>query len=614
MHLIGKKLLPLFSHKLFIFIIMVIAVLLYLPSLFNGFHTDDYTHLLHFNQKVQKKMGIANRGIYKNKLDLYSFSGKNTNKNDILRNKGYLPWWTHRNMNLNFFRPLTSLTLAFDYTLWPDNPLIIHIHSLCWLLILLFLLFYVYRQLNMDTGLAGLACLFFILDDVNIPVAFIANRHSIIAAVCAVSAFLCYIRYSGSRKIFFLIGSYVLFTASLFASEMGITICAFLFSYTLFIDKDTVRKKITKLIPFILIIIIWRILYIQAGYGVTDQILYVDPLNNPVGFIKALSIRFPILLLSGFFIPIADLLFISSPTAHIFIAIIALCILILMFVIFFPFLKRSKILLFWITAVLFSIIPLCAGLPSNRLLGFAGIGIMGFIVIIIKQLCLIRNKNELSLFHRISFKLSVPVILIIFCLLNPLMIVSTPSLMQQGKEIREKITDFGTDTTIADNTLFIVKHPAASPLIAGITERAFSGKPLPQFIRLLSSGMQPLAINRVDDNTLIIKPEGGYNPLPAGIPDPATGKVNHFHPGIINLWTDTFFYNPDSPWKKGERIILSWTMIEVLDVTGNGRISEIKLTCEKSLEDEKYIWITWDQVKNEYVRFTLPGIGEKMER
>ena len=31
-----------------------------------------------------------------------------------------------------FFRPLSALTHYVDYTLWPDEPLLIRIHSLLW--------------------------------------------------------------------------------------------------------------------------------------------------------------------------------------------------------------------------------------------------------------------------------------------------------------------------------------------------------------------------------------------------------------------------------------------------------------------------------------------------
>ena len=59
--------------------------------------------------------------------------------------RGIWPWWSAPDMHLAFWRPVTGWSHALDYRAWPENPWLMHVHSLAWFLLAVVLLFALYR-------------------------------------------------------------------------------------------------------------------------------------------------------------------------------------------------------------------------------------------------------------------------------------------------------------------------------------------------------------------------------------------------------------------------------------------------------------------------------------
>jgi hypothetical protein len=146
--------------------------------------------------------------------------------------------------------------------------------------------------------------------------------------------------------------------------------------------------------------------------------------------------------------------------------------------------------------------------------------------------------------------------------------------------------------------------------MGGLFQRLFTDKPFPISINYLSSGFAPVHIERVDAQTIVVAPEGGYTPLPGPIIDDATGMVTHVHLENIYRVLDGFYYNPRNPMRVGQVVALSEVTVEVTEMTGDGRIAQAAFTFARSLDDKRYVWLLWDETTSTYERVHMPPVGE----
>ena len=146
------------------------------------------------------------------------------------------------------------------------------------------------------------------------------------------------------------------------------------------------------------------------------------------------------------------------------------------------------------------------------------------------------------------------------------------------------------------------------------TSRQVSSQPFavvfPRSINYLSSGFSPVLIERVDDRTIVVTPEGGYTPLPGPVLDKATGMDIPF--GLENVYRalDGFNYNPRNPMRVGQRVVLSEVTVEVAEMTDDGRIAQARFTFAHSLDDDRYVWLWWNAEASTYERVEMPLVGE----
>jgi len=89
--------------------------------------------------------------------DLYTFAHPDVNA--ALRNAGAHPWWSDLSAKMTFYRPLSAATHVVDFTVWPDQPLAHHVHTLLWYALAVFSAATVFRRLQPSR--AALAALLF---------------------------------------------------------------------------------------------------------------------------------------------------------------------------------------------------------------------------------------------------------------------------------------------------------------------------------------------------------------------------------------------------------------------------------------------------------------------
>src|SRR4051794_3567971 len=131
----------------------VLAVLLALPSLGNGWMLDDYYHrtVLLGRSRFRDLVGRPS--------EMFRFFRGDPGRTVPLMDLGLFPWWTDPDLKGEFLQALTVLTHRLDYALWPDSPVLMHAHSLLWLGAAVAAAAAFYRRMMGATRTAGVAAL-----------------------------------------------------------------------------------------------------------------------------------------------------------------------------------------------------------------------------------------------------------------------------------------------------------------------------------------------------------------------------------------------------------------------------------------------------------------------
>jgi hypothetical protein len=610
-HRIGNAIRPVINSRYWLLIVVGVAILLYLPMLFSGFYADDLGHRLSFSPDAAARLGwpMELRPAWWN---LYGFSTHSEDYDEMLRNQGYFnPWWASGTITVSFFRPLASGLLALDFSLWPNAPLPIHIHSLLWFLLLLFLIFRLYKDLTKSVTVAGLGVLLVALDDVFAsPAGWISNRHSVIAMVFGVLCLMLYDRGVRRKNWGLIGGSYALMAVALLASEMGLVTFAYLFAYMLVLDEDKLANRVLRLAPFVAIIVVWRVIYSTLGYGVHGSILYVDPIASPAQFIRSMAVRLPTNLFSAIGLPIASIEIAATPQAMVPIAIFCAIAAVLYGVVAFPVLKRHRLAAFWLIGLLCALVPVSSGIPDNRNLVFVSLGLMALVSQLFVDVARMK-KSDLAGLWRVLLKVHVPVLVILYMVVSPIMVLSQPGIWQASTDAQRQALDFGGDPALTNQHVYIVNPPCVALYIVGAFWKAFTDEPIPESINYLSPGFTPVTIQRVDDRTIRVTPESGYSPPPGMIVDPASGELVPIGEENVYRTIDrSFYYDPDYLTEVGQTVTLSEFTVEVAAMTDDGRIAEAIFTFAEPLESDRYVWLVVDAASQSYERVEMPPVGE----
>ncbi len=566
-----------------------LAMFLTLPSLWIGWNVDDYAHRVMLLGLPTIPEEYAEYAEYQvSRYDLFSFVDGDPQRTQFLMDTGFFPWWTADRLRLNFFRPLTVLTHVFDYALWPDSAPLMHLHSLLWFAALTFAAACFYRRVMGATWVAGLAALLFALDDTHgFCAAWLANRNALVATLFGLLALLAHDRWRRDR---WRSGAYLgplALALGLLSAEFALGAVAYLFSYTLFLDRDSLKSRCQSLLPHAVVFGIWAIYYRLNGYGAWGSGFYLDPVSEPFLFAGAVLERMPVLLLGQWTFPMLGAVFIMNESAVWILWTCAVLFLIWLGVVLTPFLKRDPVARFWATGMLLSLVPVCATFPHERLLLFAGLGAMGLLA---QFVAAIRDRIyplSVRLAGRISVKSMFVLLVFANLILAPLLLplaalspVTTKGLFELpasrlSTDARTEDQDF-----IFVNAINVYFPPYFSML------QTLAGQPIPRHTRMLASSATPLEITRIDERSLSIRPEGGF------IQDMFSRLVR----------------GPSSPLRVGDTVEVTGMRVEVIGTDSERRPDRALFRFDVPLEDESLRWLQYRD--GLYVPFIPPAVGE----
>jgi hypothetical protein len=555
--------------------LVLLGVALASPSLFTGLVADDYLHQL----LLREKPGIP--GLSATTLDLFHFANGDPATARSLMNHGVFPWWTDSHLVLAFLRPLSALTHWLDHRLWPATPALMHLQSLLWFALLLSIVGRAYSSLSASRGTALLALLLFAIDDLHAPaVSWIANRSLTISLVFAMLALIAHDRSRRSNSTSAAWLAPALLAAGLAAGEAALTGAAYLLAYALFYDQGTRRSRLASLVSYGVVIVAWRLVYQHLGYGAAGSGVYIDPGAEPLVFARAALTRVPVLLLSTFALPWADLwdmypLFL--PLLRPIVLCLALVTLITLTVLLRPLLRDSRSARFWAAGLALSVVPSAATFPHDRLLLGTAIGAMALLSELLVYPVPVGSRAR---------QVALGAFVIVHLLLAPVLLPYRSATVAQLSTVLWQADASIPNTPELTQQTLVIANPPVVPFGAYLPiYREAAHEPRPRRLLWLASGVSDLRISRVDSSTLRVRPLLGY------LSDP----------------TQLMLRSLSHPLKLGEKVSVDEATFEVVELTTDGRPAEVLVHFQRDLSDPRLIFMRWGV--HGYVHFELPAPG-----
>ena len=412
---------------------------------------------------------------------------------------------------------------------------------------------------------------FYILDDARgFAVGWLSNRNAIIAAVFGFTTLIFHFRWRRNNWRFGILLSSLFFALALLCGESAVAALAYLLAFALFLDPAPPLRRFLSLIPYLIILLLWRVAYSAQGFGAWGT-SYIEPTREPFHFLQAVIERVPILLLGQWFFPPAELYSLLTPPASLFYWIAAVIAMGFIVWLCLP-LRHSPSARFFAVGSILAGIPPSASLPANRLLFFIGFGAFGLLALLVDSVKKAQLLQSLLIFHLI---------------LSPVFLPLTAFSPVLYGNIEPSLASLPADPTFANQTAIFVNAPSHFHVGYLSDVRALTDEPSPIRLRFLASGLVPVTYSRVDSHTLIVQPEGGY--------------LSGF---------EAVFRDSAHPLAAGEIIALSDVQIEILSLMPDQRPVAVAFHFNLPLEDPSYRWFQWS--RGRYIAFTLPTIGEKV--
>ena len=564
--------------------LVLIALVLTLPSLICGITGDDYF----IRAVILQNTDIRN--VPRSPFDTFAFVFSKGDpafiKQGILA--GLYPWWTHPQLQVAFFRPLSSITHWFDFRLFGDSAWLMHIHSLLWYALLVFVTGLFYKQFLTPRWVASLAALLYAIDHSHaFGVASLCNRNAVMAAVFGVLTLMAHDRWRRNNVKFFIMAALACFLLGLLSAESALATGGYLFAYALFFDKGKPSTCYASLLPYVITAIVWRSIYISCGYGVAHSGVYIDPGKDILQFAAEVGQRLPVLLQGQLVLPPSDIWAVLPRVPAQIYTVCAVAFIVFVAWAIWPILLRDGTIRFFATGMICATIPFCSTIPSNRYLFFTGLGCMGLIARFLAMA--LEQPAWFIPYWRRPRKLFACGWIIIWLVISPVQL----ALFSLSPFFIQKTITLAAETieppgiTSSYKQIVVVNVPSDLMLLCLPFIRAAAGQSTNLNTFLLSAGwMSTVDVQRINDRTLVIRLNDGL---------------------LAGIWFQAFRDPAAAPLEKGYTLTLHNCSIAVTGVTDTGLPSEIKYEFTVPLEDSSLRWVTWSE--QGFVPFALPSLG-----
>ena len=224
-----------------------------------------------------------------------------------------------------------------------------------------------------------------------------------------------------------------------------------------------------------------------------------------------------------------------------------------------PLLQARRDARFWAWGMGLSLIPICASFPMDRVLTFTGLG--AFALLALKVENWISDGATLAAMEKLMLILHLPVALMAL-LIRPWIWLGIWAVM----------TPTGVMDDLAEDDVFIMlhSHELAGAYIS-IQSLVESDLETPQRLAMLGPGLTHTEVLRLDEQTLEMRPDGGWMPVMASRVTRSTSR----------------------PHSVGQVITRPDYQVEILEVTEDGRPLVARFYFQEPLENPRYRWFAY---------------------
>lgn len=557
----SPRFVALLSHRRLPLIAAMLATVLVLPSLGLGIVLDDYLQraaLLKIRPYSNGSSAI---------LTLFDFIPPETKTDGAP--PGLFTWYRSPNLRIGFPRPLSAATHVLDYALWPDNFPLQHAHQLVWFAVAVLLVGLFYRRLGGTAPAAGLAVLMFAVEDSHsLPAAWLANRNGLIALVFGAITLLMHLGWRRERSRAALFGALAALAAGLMAAEAAIAVFAYLAAYQLFVDEGAPARRLVRLAPYFVLILVWRAVYVGMGFGTFGCGAYIDPATSPLRFLANLPGRMSLLLVSQWLQAQTELLALMASSASAWAGGAAGLAAIFLVVLFWPLLRQDREARFWGLAMVLCLVPISAAFVMDRNLIFAGIGAFGLLGLMARETGLLGGPATITGWRRTATRVLVFLHLWLALALLPLRVLSIPYGFGAITRISEVVPaqEWVSDKTVVwvnGNDFFTFYGPLVNTV---------RGLPRPRASWQLGFMGGGATVRRTGDRSLLITQDEGF--LPRAV--------------------DMLLWSPEHRFRVGQRIPMPEFEAEVKEVLPDGRPRAVEFTFNRSLDAPDFLFMCFN--------------------
>jgi len=597
-------------------VIAAIAAVMMLPALNAGLIQDDLFHRVRLVEPSRLPQELSAAGLIDPNAgslsvalnDMYSLS-RTQQSTDKLMESGLCPWWTARNFRFANWRPLDGFTHWLDYRLFPDSPRLMHLHSIIWFTLVVFLVSILYRRLITPIWMATLADMLYTFDDSNyFPAMWIANRNLLLAPFFSLITLLLHHKWRQHNSLLAGIAAPFTLLLSLLSTEAGIATFAYLFAYALIIDSDSRIRRIVSLVPSFLVIAVWRVIYNMLGYGAGGSGFVIDPGREPLRYARAVLERAPVLLAGQWGGTPADMLHMFSDYAGEWYLLASVLYLSLILLVFLPLLRKNRVALYWFVGMLLCVLPICATSPMNRNLLFVAIGAFGVMTQFIGGLFARESWTARSRFWRVPAWILCVTLIFVHAGFSIVSRARSPKMVSFFFNTLNSTIKVDPADDLTGETLVVVNAPNPFLFIGLPPIRDYWHQSVPAETRLLAPGYNPLKITRTGEKSLLVE-------ILAGSLLKIEPSGEDFKPNFVYFYHElsSLFRPDDKPFKVGEKIELNDMSAEIISVDAGNQPTTVRFDFRVSLDDPSLRWLQWNWKGNgfgSYSKFEIPRIGE----
>jgi hypothetical protein len=260
-------------------------------------------------------------------------------------------------------------------------------------------------------------------------------------------------------------------------------------------------------------------------------------------------------------------------------------------VMFSVMIRKDRTSRFFAFGAVVSLLPICATMPSDRLLYFVGIGAMGLIAQFLGMV--FGGKLEMPRLrsYRVGAAILGGIFVFVHLIVSPVSMAVRSSMPIGPKELFASISPSEPLDAGVEHQDLILVNPMDSLLCQFAPIRwAGRGEPVPRRMRILVSSIgAPVKVFRRDDRTIVVRPESGF----------------------MSSRMDWIFRSPEERFALGDKVELDGMTAEIIELCEKcGNPAAVAFGFDAVLEDDSLRWVKWE--RGEFVEFIPPAVGEEV--